>query len=204
MDISRQVHCLTNKKQNSIMHLISAFIVFAQLLSAMRLLMQIRSLFLVLFIISVRLCHTEETYDQQTASRKSFISSLIPKPIKVVGSHLFSPTNWTSHVNSDTHDLQITENVLSEYGSPSGSKDDLPIKENSSIWESVFGFLKKGRPIFDQMNFITTGYDTLLQMGSCMTTKDFYDPDLGQIILNKTRDCNIRCGEYCSLFKITK
>lgn len=142
-----------------------------------------------------------EKNQQESSTSSSFFSlveKLIPSPVAKLGMWLFSPVEWTTHYNSDKHDLYLTDTVLSQYNSPSESKTDLALSQSPTVWNSIssfFSFLKGGRKVFDQMNFISLAYDTFLQVGQCMTTDDFVDPDLGAFSLNKTRDCSIKCGK---------
>lgn len=133
----------------------------------------------------------------QSQSSNSGWPSFFPSSAGNFMGWLFSPEEWTVDQNSDKHDLYLTNNVLNDHSSPYGNKGVTPADNNNPFYgwtTSFFDLMKQGREYVDLFNFWSLSYDSMLQLGQCMTTSEFYDPDLGMFAMNHTKYCNIKCG----------
>ena len=102
---------------------------------------------------------------------------------------------------TDKHDLYLTSNVLNEFSSPSGSIQNSPVYQPWFIFDFfkyMFNNLKQGRYFFQDIGRLSTIYDTSIQLGQCLTTSGFIDPDLGKFTIDFD-NCDFRSGLYPNL-----
>lgn len=117
--------------------------------------------------------------------------------IKNTMSWLVKPAKWISSDNSDKHDLHLTSQVTSKFESPTGNKETVAVN-NNLYHKIVNGFWKYAKYLrypaaYSNINFMSTIVDTLIQAGQCLTSGEFYDPDLGYFKMDKSLYCNNSC-----------
>ena len=159
-------------------------------------------------LLTTLLSFTPETLaDKVTDGDAGFFNAFSPGNFAPSGvsnmfNWFFTPEPWTESENSAKQDMYLTNNVMDDFGSPTGSTDAVPLNEQAPAWNlfsGAFNFLELGRNVVDQfggITFFSTLYDSVLQLGQCATTAEFADPDLGPFPLNVTQYCNPKCRMY--------
>ena len=159
-------------------------------------------------LTTLLLSFTPETLaDKVTDGDAGFFNSFSPGNFAPSGvwnmfNWFIEPEPWTQSENSPKQDMYLTNNVMDDFESPTGSTDAIPLNEPAPAWDllsGAFNFLEQGRNVVDQfggITFFSTLYDSVLQLGQCATTAEFADPDLGPFPLNATQYCNPLCRKY--------
>ena len=99
-----------------------------------------------------------------------------------------SNPNYIDH--SDKAEASIDLNALAkEMGLKSGDG----LVEDDSHLGLVEKLFKSGRKVFSQTNIIRLLYESVGGLGSCLVGSGYTDRDLGEVSLNASLYCDIRC-----------